>query len=168
MAREAAGRLDRVVVGNIESMPLPREAAPYDCIVLGDILEHLLDPWKLLERLREVLAPGGSVVASIPNVQHYRVVRSLLAGRWEYRRQGILDRTHLRFFTRKSLPALFEGAGYAVVEVRRKVRASWKWRALNRLAAGLLADFVTFQYLVRAVNSADPAPPTAARCARRS
>ena len=87
----------------------------YDCIVFNDVLEHVVDPWSMLDRAKERLAPGGRIVASIPNVRHYIVVRNLaLRGRWDYADWGVLDRTHLRFFTRASIEELFESADMAI------------------------------------------------------
>jgi 2-polyprenyl-3-methyl-5-hydroxy-6-metoxy-1,4-benzoquinol methylase len=83
----------------------------FDCIVLNDVLEHVVDPWSMLRMAGERLAPGGRIVASIPNVRHFIVVRDLLLrGRWDYADWGVLDRTHLRFFTRKSVEDLFDSA----------------------------------------------------------
>jgi 2-polyprenyl-3-methyl-5-hydroxy-6-metoxy-1,4-benzoquinol methylase len=87
----------------------------FDCIVFNDVLEHVVDPWSMLDRAKERLAPGGRIVASIPNVRHYIVVRNLaLRGRWDYADWGVLDRTHLRFFTRASIEELFETADMAI------------------------------------------------------
>jgi 2-polyprenyl-3-methyl-5-hydroxy-6-metoxy-1,4-benzoquinol methylase len=71
-----------------------------DCLVLGDILEHLEDPWTILKELVEArLKPGAQVLASIPNVQHFSIIYRLLRGEWEYVDEGLMDRTHLRWFT---------------------------------------------------------------------
>ena len=87
----------------------------FDCIVFNDVLEHVVDPWTTLARSTEFLAPGGRIVASIPNIRHYIVVRDLLLrGRWEYADWGVLDRTHLRFFTRSSIEELFASADLAI------------------------------------------------------
>ncbi|MBI2902335.1 MAG: methyltransferase domain-containing protein [Candidatus Methylomirabilis oxyfera] len=117
-AADAATRvLDRVHRGDIESLDLPYSPGTFDCIVLADILEHLRDPWGLLRRLAPLLAPHGRLIASLPNVRHWSVVRGLLGGDWTYLPAGILDQGHLRFFTLKSGRALFEAAGLRIVEV---------------------------------------------------
>lgn len=87
---------------------------PYDAIVFGDVLEHLVHPERALTHALTVLAADGVVVASIPNVAHYTVRSMLLRGRFDYADSGILDRTHLRFFTRRDIVALFEDHGLAV------------------------------------------------------
>ena len=120
MAREAARHADEVVVGDISRAETREKlAGPYDCIVFADVLEHLVDPWETLRWARELLADGGCVLASIPNVAYYEVRFGLLAGRFEYTRFGILDDTHLRFFTLKTAKQLFIDSGYTVSEVAR-------------------------------------------------
>lgn len=119
-ARMARSRLDRVVEGDVERMELDALGiAPgsVDCLIYGDILEHLVDPWSLLARHRSLLKPDGLILASIPNVQYWRVLGNLLFGRWRYEDEGVLDRTHLRFFTLDSVIALFEEAGLSVKTV---------------------------------------------------
>jgi 2-polyprenyl-3-methyl-5-hydroxy-6-metoxy-1,4-benzoquinol methylase len=86
-----------------------------DCVVFNDVLEHVADPWAVLTGTVCRLSTSGAVFASIPNVRHYRVLWDLgIRGRWEYRDTGILDRTHLRFFTESSIRALFETSGYRI------------------------------------------------------
>jgi 2-polyprenyl-3-methyl-5-hydroxy-6-metoxy-1,4-benzoquinol methylase len=117
-AAAAAERvLDRVHVGDIELLELPYETSTFDCIILADVLEHLRDPWALLRRLTPLLGAHGRVIASLPNIRHWSVLRGLLQGKWTYLPAGILDRGHLRFFTLKSGRALLEAAGLAILEV---------------------------------------------------
>jgi glycosyltransferase involved in cell wall biosynthesis/2-polyprenyl-3-methyl-5-hydroxy-6-metoxy-1,4-benzoquinol methylase len=106
-AEEAQLRLDRVVMADVESLDPDFQAGQFDCIVCGDVLEHLRDPARLLRRLHEWLSPDGCLVASIPNVAHRSVLAQLLRGDWNYEPAGLLDATHLRFFTRRSVEKLF-------------------------------------------------------------
>jgi SAM-dependent methyltransferase len=105
-----------VVVADLESAR-PLLHGPFDAIVYGDVLEHLSDPRAVLQALDQTLTPGGTVIVSVPNVAHLWVRLSLLAGRFDYADRGILDRTHLRFFTRRTLLELLRDAGLAVIEV---------------------------------------------------
>ena len=90
----------------------------FDCLTFNDALEHFVDPWDILRRSHDLLTEGATVIASIPNVRNYGVVRKLVMnGEWEYRDTGILDRTHLRFFTRKSAEAMFRSCGYRLSSV---------------------------------------------------
>jgi 2-polyprenyl-3-methyl-5-hydroxy-6-metoxy-1,4-benzoquinol methylase len=112
-AEEAAGHYEEVACGFFPD-DLP-DGRTYDCIAFNDVLEHVVDPWTMLDRAKEYLAPGGRIGASIPNVRHYIVVRNLaLRGRWDYADWGVLDRTHLRFFTRSSIEDLFASAGLEI------------------------------------------------------
>lgn len=87
-----------------------------DCWIFGDTLEHLQDPWRILRRIRTGMPGDGCVVACIPNAQHWSVQVQLSVGDFVYQDSGLLDRTHLRWFTRKTMLALFEDCGFAVVE----------------------------------------------------
>jgi SAM-dependent methyltransferase len=114
-AERAALRLDRVIAGSAETLDLTGAGLEnFDGVILADVLEHLTDPWGFLERLRGVLAPGAVVAASIPNVANLWLLDELAAGRFDYTDDGLLDRTHIRFFTRKTIAALFERTGYAI------------------------------------------------------
>ena len=152
VAERAAEVLDRVFEADLD-YGLPELDRPYDAILCGDVLEHLVDPWSRLEDLVGHLAPNGSVVASLPNVRHYKVVRDLLFdGRFRYRDKGILDRTHLRFFTRRSMHELFEGAGLKVlVEKPRLGGNNLFWRCANIFLGGGHDELRAVQYTLRGV-----------------
>ncbi|MHB1011374.1 MAG: glycosyltransferase [Desulfobacteria bacterium] len=111
VARRAKENLSRVLQGDVESLVLPFEDGYFDCIVLADVLEHLKDPLSTMIRLQRYLSDSGTIVASIPNVRFFEVIRRLAEGRWEYEEFGILDKTHLRFFTKKEIEVLFLQAG---------------------------------------------------------
>ncbi|MBV8656460.1 MAG: class I SAM-dependent methyltransferase [Burkholderiales bacterium] len=110
----AAGRLDMVFCGTVESVDLGFLAGKIDCVVYGDVLEHLIDPWAVLKGHADLLKPGGKVAACIPNVLSWNVVFGLLRGQWTYTDHGQLDRTHLRFFTLPTMQDLFAQAGLTV------------------------------------------------------
>jgi SAM-dependent methyltransferase len=110
---------ERVIVGDLESAD-DRAAIPggFDFVLLGDVLEHLVDPWAALRFVRGRLAPGGVAVASIPNVAAWTVRLALARGSWAYTETGLLDRAHLRFFTRRTAHELVRGAGFAIERER--------------------------------------------------
>jgi SAM-dependent methyltransferase len=120
-AEEARPHLDRLVIGDLETMDVAEAfgAERFDVIVFGDVLEHLRDPLAALRKAEVLLAERGSVVASIPNIAHGSVRLALLAGRFDYQDLGLLDSTHIRFFTRSSVEDLFREAGMVPVDVRR-------------------------------------------------
>jgi methionine biosynthesis protein MetW len=91
---------------------------PFDVVMSSDVLEHLVSPAEMLDLFRRVLRPGGTVIVSVPNVAHWSVRANLLIGRFEYEALGIMDATHLRWFTSKSIVRLFEDAGFDVVSLR--------------------------------------------------
>ncbi len=109
--------LDNALLGSIEEIELPYEDGHFDCITCADVLEHLVEPAAVLRKLARVLAPDGVIVVSIPNVRYHEVINMLVSGAWTYMDAGILDSTHLRFFTRASLVQLMEDAGLEVAEL---------------------------------------------------
>jgi len=119
-AQQARAHCREMVVGDLEAPPTQAEVqrmlagARPEIIICADVLEHLRDPWAVLAWLRTLLAPGGRAVISVPNIAHWTARRALLRGRFDYTDHGLLDRTHLRFFTRASAAALARRAGFAV------------------------------------------------------
>lgn len=148
-ARVASSRLDRVLDVNVNAGILDLRDQQFDCIVCNDVLEHLVDPWDTLKRLRPLMAPGGMLVASLPNMRYMPVLKEfVLKGEWRYVDEGVMDRTHLRFFTRKSMQALFEESGYQVTQMQgiNAIQFPWKFGLLNTLTLGALADAQFQQY----------------------
>lgn len=139
-------------IGDVEQVSLPANMEPFDCIVFADVLEHLRDPWDTLAKYLQRLKPGGYVVASIPNVRNIALLYNLIVrGQWRYEDSGLLDRTHLRFFTRKEIIELFSTMGLEVelVEENRE-HLSWKRRILAAPLMALIPDLGVCQYLIRA------------------
>jgi O-antigen biosynthesis protein len=120
-AEEARRKLVRVEVGDLEDVDLVGVfgRGSFDVVIFGDVLEHLRDPLPVLRQARPLLAPGGSVLISTPNVAHGDVRLALLQGQFNYTKLGILDETHTRFFTRASLVDFLHDAGFVLVELRR-------------------------------------------------
>jgi SAM-dependent methyltransferase len=147
-ADEARRYLDAVVTGDVEAGGLPFAPDPFDCVIVADVLEHLVDPWRVLREAAGLLTPGGCVVASIPNLQNLDVLRRLARGRWEYRERGITDVGHLRFFTLQTIRGLFAQAGLTVTHVGHRYRRSVGRELLCLLTGGRARAFFTRQYLV--------------------
>ena len=152
-AEEARHWLDRVETADVEADGFPFAPGSFDAVVFADVLEHLVDPWRVLGAAAGLLAAGGGreppvVVASIPNVQNLDVLRRLVRGRWEYRERGLLDFGHLRFFTLHTIRDLFRQAGLTLCHVGHRYRRS-AWRELLCfLTAGRARAYFTRQYLV--------------------
>lgn len=148
VARQAGGRLSRVVCGRF-----PQANADYgglfDCIVLADSLEHMEDPWRALLTARQLLAANGSVILSVPNVSHLSVILRLIRGRWTYRDAGLLDRTHLRFFTPLSLRSALADAGLIVGAMQyRRVPLPRRYRPFEWLIDRWQPHFLCYQMYV--------------------
>lgn len=140
--------LDRVFCGDVSDVMSELPRGSFSHIVAGDVLEHLVDPWSVLRGLRERLEPGGQFICSIPNIRNFSFILELLfRRRFEYRDSGVMDRTHLRFFTRKDILIMFREAGFTDVSIG-PVRP--KKSLHKRLARGLFGDLVIKGFLVTA------------------
>lgn len=160
MAAEAALRLDEVLVGDSASIvPDPTfDHRRFDTIVCADVLEHLIDPWAFMASVTRCLTPGGTFIASIPNVRHFTTLFQLaICGRWPHRERGIHDRTHLRFFTLRTIQELLEGANLIIDSISTNYRLIERPHGINRYAKFLaipgLRSFLAYQYLVSARKS---------------
>jgi 2-polyprenyl-3-methyl-5-hydroxy-6-metoxy-1,4-benzoquinol methylase len=143
-----------VIVGDIDGDILPFGKGFFDCILYGDVLEHLRNPWGVLDRHREILRDGGTIICSIPNIRYYGVLRSLIfKGRWDYTPLGILDRTHLRFFTLKTIEDMLRETGFEVKTVIKKKRCGKIMRLVNKLLLDGLIDFLVVQYRIVGVKA---------------
>jgi methionine biosynthesis protein MetW len=158
-ARDAANRLDRVIVADLETVDLgAQELGTFDCLIAADVLEHLRDPWSTLRRAVTMLAPGGTTVVSLPNVRYWETLATLVVrGTWPLRDQGIFDRSHLRWFTLSDARALIDQAGLRVTGVTPRYRLrpeDWRSEAEGRrFARTPLAPFFVFQYVLAAVKA---------------
>jgi trans-aconitate methyltransferase len=170
-AAKAATRIDRVICARLETLDFAAEgigAGEFDTVIAADVLEHLVNPWELLTRLRPLLAPGAQVIASIPNVRNiWLLARALMDGRWEYTDRGLLDITHVRFFTLAEIRRLFRETGYTVevahanilpslVDFHHRNRGKSPLRVqmgrmtLNDVSAEELTELCAEQYFLRA------------------
>ena len=165
--------LDDVVCASIDEVDLAKHlgAATIGTVLLLDVLEHLYDPWRALTRIRTWLAPGTRVLASVPNIRNLASLDDLAAGRWEYGPYGVLDVTHVRFFTRATLRRMFEETGYTVAHMEPLTQPTWIDRLVIARRPGRLVtqnisiafrnredleDLYAFQYVVDARAAAVP------------
>ena len=153
VAEAANARLDRVIVGDIQTVELPFAPGSLDCVVFADVLEHLLEPGAALKKVKPYLQPNGAIICSIPNMRHYTVILRLIKRGWQYDDFGHFDRTHLRFFSRQTMRQLIEEAGFQIEVFQPHIVASRKMRWLNLLSLGKLEDFIAFHYLILARKS---------------
>ena len=146
-AAAAAPHYDELIVGLCPDAREGRQQQ-FDCVVFNDVLEHIADPWAALRAARALLRPGGVVVASIPNVRFLPVLHKLVVrGEWTYTDTGVLDRNHLRFFTKRSMVELFRSCDLAVERVQG-VNPLTKQRRWPRLLPAWLQDTLYLQFVV--------------------
>ena len=155
----AKDRLDRLIIGDVETIAVPYPQEYFDCIIYGDILEHLINPLAVLRSHAKLLKRGGCVIASIPNIANYRIIKDLKRLRWDYQYSGVLDESHLRFFTIKSIYKMFAEAGLQISEVKRNMLGSRLRRSLNDLCFGVFSDYMTEQYVIKAQKIIDRGMP---------
>jgi methionine biosynthesis protein MetW len=161
----AGKNLSRLVSGNIEEIELDFDEGHFDCVVLADVLEHLKDPLSVLKKLKKYVSDSGVIVASIPNIGYWGTINMLIEGHWKYEDYGILDKTHLRFFTRKEIEKLFADAGFQITYISANI--DQRYYSLDNTSSGELSfgrvslkdltsddikDLFVVQYLIRAVK----------------
>ncbi len=128
----------------------------FDAIILNDVLEHLLFPWDDLKLLKSKLSDKGVIIASIPNVRYIKNLYHVLVNKnWEYTESGILDSTHFRFFTKKSIITLFNKSGYTIEKIKGINKTKSTKYKLFALLINILfffnhSDTLYLQYAVRA------------------
>lgn len=138
-AQLAAQRLDKVFANKLEDVDLLSEGLRHgdiDAVLLADVLEHMYDPWRALVQLKPFLAPGAQVVISLPNVRNVGLVSDLVDGRFDYQKWGLLDITHIRFFTLDGAVRMLHEAGYGVSRVQANIDPMLS----HVLVAGVPAD----------------------------
>jgi 2-polyprenyl-3-methyl-5-hydroxy-6-metoxy-1,4-benzoquinol methylase len=150
VAAHAMRRLDRVFSTPIEEALPKLEGQAFDLITFLDVLEHTVEPGQVLAGVKPLLAKGGLVLASLPNLRYWDTFRSLVwRGEFSYADFGILDRTHLRFYTQKSIPELFDAAGYRIESITGMNPTPSRQLKLVNLATG--GRFRDCQYLQFAI-----------------
>lgn len=149
-AAKDGGHYVDVLTGGFPDVASELPTRAFDCVFFNDVLEHLVDPAAALEATKSLLTGRGVVVASIPNVRCLDVVKPLvLSGDWTYRDYGLLDRTHLRFFTRRTMLRLFADTGFDVIAIRGMHKGGGrKARVVGAALGGMLDEFLFQQYVV--------------------
>jgi 2-polyprenyl-3-methyl-5-hydroxy-6-metoxy-1,4-benzoquinol methylase len=146
-AKIASSKLDKVIVGNVETIDPQLKQGYFDCMIFADVLEHLREPSEVLKKYSHYLKEDGCFIISIPNVRHVKVIFDLVVlGEWRYEPFGIMDRTHMRFFTLKSFRRLMQEAQVIPVSIDRIFSLKGS-RLFNLLTLGLFKDILTAQYV---------------------
>jgi 2-polyprenyl-3-methyl-5-hydroxy-6-metoxy-1,4-benzoquinol methylase len=154
-AEQAKSRVDKVYCLDVERDSLPEDIGRFNLILLLDVLEHLVDPWDFLNRLKEkYLSEQGVIIVSLPNAQHFSFVGPLLLGDIEYVERGVRDKTHLRFFTKKSGARMLVDAGFSVEKIHAtSLGLNLNSGRLNLLTFGFFSQFLASQYIYSAVSN---------------
>lgn len=151
-AEKASKKLDKVINKTFSANLPELENCFFDVICFNDVLEHLVNPEEALLQCKSKLTERGVVIASIPNILYFPVISEILTNQdWQYQESGILDNTHLRFFTKKSIIRMFENCGYEVIKVTGiNPLAGRRYRLLNLLFFNHLTDWKYLQFVVQA------------------
>ena len=170
-AEEARSVCDRVIVADLDTIDLAAalQGEEYDVGLFGDVIEHLKEPARLLAQMRDMLSSGGCIVVSVPNIAHASIRLMLLQGRFDYADTGILDDTHLKYYTRRSIGDLLEACGYIVdvmswtenrmsEEDLHAVIDPLKLANLEKVVEAFSTwEAVAFQYLIKAFPASEEA-----------
>jgi 2-polyprenyl-3-methyl-5-hydroxy-6-metoxy-1,4-benzoquinol methylase len=156
-AKIASGYLTRVLVGKYEDVQSQLPDAAFDLIICNDVIEHMADDAGFLQAIRQKMQPGGYLMGSVPNMRNLPVLQALVFNKdWEYQDAGVLDRTHLRFYTDKSLGILLARAGFDVTKfggINRHVGSpNWIMRCLLKTRYLEDTQWTQFAFLAKLSN----------------
>jgi 2-polyprenyl-3-methyl-5-hydroxy-6-metoxy-1,4-benzoquinol methylase len=146
-AVEASKLLDKVLICDIEQDTIDLPTNYFDCIVLADVLEHTKNPWEVLSTVKKFLTEDGIIIVSLPHIGHIGPVLKILFDKLDYDESGIMDKTHLKIFTKHTMKALFRQAGLRIIKESCNYSNSLKFRLLNMVTFNLLFRFSVYQYI---------------------
>jgi SAM-dependent methyltransferase len=143
-------KVDKFIFGNIENIELPEYENYFDLILLPDVLEHLLEPLKVLEKVQNYLKSDGEVIVSMPNIRHYSAfIKIFLKGNFKYEESGLFDYTHLRFYCKKDIKALLQSSNFKILSAEGSIR-NYKGKSIakiiNTLTFGIFEEFFSVQF----------------------
>ena len=144
--------IEKFIVGNVEQMELPFQEEYFDVVICGDVFEHLMDPWKLVEKISRLLKKGGVLITSIPNIRiKSALLKIYVKGDFRYTKDGIFDKTHIRFFCKKNMAELLTKStdNMEIVNIKRNFdfTPNSKGNILNKLTFSLFEEFLALQFL---------------------
>jgi len=149
--------IDKFIFGNIENIELDLPENYFDVIICGDVLEHLIDPWNTLHKLHKFLKSDGIIIISLPNFREFQTLYKIfIKADFHYTEEGILDKTHLRFFCKKNIISLLNQSSFKIISLHSKFdlyKVANKRKTVNKLTFGLFRDLLTIQYIVVATKN---------------
>ena len=154
-AKRAEANIDKVLSGDVAARLSELPDNYFDLVICNDVLEHLYDPYSVIEKLKAKIVLQGKIMSSIPHIRYFRAMISIIFDKqFKYADDGIFDRTHIRWFTKKSIREMFENAGYEVI-LLKGINKSKSIRPflLNLMFWGLLSDSKYLQYMCIAAKT---------------
>lgn len=145
-AEKAKTRVDYVIHDSIENPLLDLANCRFNLILCMDVLEHLYDPWSVVKKLSAALIRDGVIIASVPNIQHWNVIRNLLLGKWEYTKAGFWDDTHIRFFTKSTITRLFQIPELRLVDIHCTMGPELHF--INYFTLKILEGLFAYKYII--------------------
>lgn len=146
--------IDRFIFGNIEETDFPEYKGYFDLILLPDVLEHLIEPKRVMDKVSSYLKKDGAIIVSMPNIRHYSAFKKIfIQGDFRYEESGIFDYTHMRFYCKKNMVELIEKTGFNIEKTESSIK-NYKGKSgakiINALTLGLLEPFFSTQYFFHA------------------
>ncbi|CAM3560694.1 class I SAM-dependent methyltransferase [Flavobacterium gelidilacus] len=146
--------VDKMIFGNIEELDLPEYNDYFDVIILADVLEHIYEPNKTLDKIKKWLNKDGYILVSMPNIQHYSAFNKIfLRGSFKYEESGLFDYTHVRFYCKKDIKNLLEKSNFKVINQDvsfKHIKGMTKAKIANILTLGLFKNYLSYQYFFKA------------------
>ena len=146
-ASVASARLDKVICGDIESIQLEYDNNYFDCILCADIFEHLINPENVIRKLHSLLSENGVMITSLPNIRHVVPLLKIIFDRLEHEESGVLDKTHLHFYTLHTMKKMFTESGFEIQRIEYNRSISLKFKVANIITLGLFKPFSIYQYI---------------------
>lgn len=147
-SNQDSNEFEKFIIGNIEEIELDFDEDSFDAVICGDVLEHLINPYETVSKLKKYMKKDAIFIASIPNIRYWRVLKEIIfEGDFKYVEAGILDKTHLRFFCKKNMKKLFLDNGFDIINVVSNVYLNGgKTEIFNKITLKKIEEFLATQY----------------------
>lgn len=147
-SHQNSSEFEQFIIGNIEELEFSFEEEIFDVIICGDVLEHLINPYEIVLKLKKYMKKDALFIASIPNIRYWRVLKEIVFdGDFKYVEAGILDKTHLRFFCKKNMKELFKKSGLDIQDIVSNIYlGGGKTEFFNKITFKTFEEFLTTQY----------------------
>ncbi len=143
----ASTKLDKVICGDIETLQLEYNNNYFDCILCADVFEHLINPENVIRKLHNLLSDNGVMITSLPNIRHIVPLLKIIFDRLEHEESGVLDKTHLHFYTLHTMKKMFTETGFEIQRIENNRSISLKFKIANIITFGLFKPFSIYQYI---------------------